>query len=133
MNDYLLEYYQAIQDGSVIVGKWVRLLYERIVSGINAKEYIYDIKKSNKAVKFIENFCHHCEGRADLLKLELWQKAFISLIFGILDKDGNRQFREVVLVVARKNGKSLLASAIANYCLFVDGEYGAKIFALLQN
>ena len=72
----------------------------------------------------------HCEGRDDLLKLELWQKAIVSVIFGIVGKDGLRQFREVVIIVARKNGKSLFAAAIIAYCVFLDGEYGAKVFCV---
>lgn len=130
MNNYILEYYQQIKDGSVITGKWVKLVYERIVNGIEKKEYIYSQKKANAAILFIENFCHHHEGALapNLLKLELWQKAFLSIIFGVLDKDGNRQFREVFCVVARKNGKTLLAAAIAEYCTFLDGEYGGRIY-----
>ncbi|MBO7682740.1 MAG: terminase large subunit, partial [Clostridia bacterium] len=62
------------------------------------------------------------------LKLELWQKAMLSAMFGILDENGNRQFREVLLVVARKNGKSLLASSIGKYIWQVDGGFGAKVF-----
>jgi phage terminase large subunit-like protein len=54
----------------------------------------------------------------------------VSAIFGIVDKDGHRQFREVVFVVARKNGKSLLASAIANYTFRVDGGYGSRVFSI---
>lgn len=103
---------------------------EYLVKGLQDKLFYYDNKKANKAIKFIENFCHHCEGRSDLMKLELWQKAIVSAMFGIVDKDGVRQFREVVVIVARKNGKSLLASAIANYHLFLDGEYGAKVFCV---
>ena len=72
-------------------------------------------KKANKAIKFIENFCHHSEGRSDLLKLELWQKAIVSAIFGIVDEGGFRQFREVFILVARKNGKTLFAAAIIAY------------------
>lgn len=49
-------------------------------------------------------------------------------MFGIVDKDGLRQFREVVLVVGRKNGKSLIASAIAKYVWMVDGGFGTKIY-----
>ena len=128
--NYIFEYYQQIQNGSVIVGRWVKLVMEYLVKGLQDKLFYYDNKKANKAIKFIENFCHHCEGRSDLIKLELWQKAIVASIFGIVDKDGIRQFREVVVIVARKNGKSLLASAIANYCLFLDGEYGAKVFCV---
>lgn len=128
--NYIYEYYQQIQNGSVIVGRWVKLIMEYLVKGLQDKLFFYDNKKAGKAIQFIETFCHHCEGRSDLMKLELWQKAIVSAMFGIVDKDGVRQFREVVVIVARKNGKSLLASAIANYHLFLDGEYGAKVFCV---
>lgn len=52
----------------------------------------------------------------------------LSAIFGIVDKDGNRQFREILLVVARKNGKSILASGIGNYVFRVEGGFGAKVY-----
>lgn len=130
MTDYLLAYYQAIQDGSVTVGKWIKLFYEYLIRGLHEQRFTFDAKKANRAIKFIETFCHHCEGREDLLKLELWQKAIVSVIFGVLDRDGNRQFREVVVIVARKNGKSLFAAAIMAYCVFLDGEYGAKVFCV---
>ena len=130
MDNYIFTYYQAIQDGSAVVGKWVRLFFEYIVRGLGEQSFFFDQKKANRAIKFIETFCHHCEGRDDLLKLELWQKAIVSVIFGIVGKDGFRQFREVVIVVSRKNGKSLFAAAIIAYCVFLDGEYGAKVFCV---
>ena len=130
MNNYLLEYYQAIKDGTVNVGFWIRAWYETIMKGLENKSFYFDKKKRNKAVKYIETFCHHHEGALapQLLKLELWQKAFVSVVFGIIDEKGNRQFREVILVVARKRGKTLLASAIRSYMRFLDGEYGARIY-----
>lgn len=130
MNNYINEYYQKINDGSIITGHWIKLLYQYIQEGLRKRLFFYDHKKAQRAILFIETFCHHCEGRDDLLKLELWQKATLSLMFGIVDSDGNRQFREVVLIVARKNGKSLLASAIIAYMTFFDNEYGAKCFCL---
>jgi phage terminase large subunit-like protein len=130
MNNYILEYYQAMQDGSIVVGKWIRLFFEYIVKGLQTQSFFFNQKKANKAIRFIENFCHHCEGRDDLLKLELWQKAIVSIIFGVLDKDGSRQFREVVVIIGRKNGKSLFAAAVIAYCVFLDGEYGAKAFCV---
>lgn len=130
MNNYILEYYQAIKDGSIVVGEHIRLWYEYIIRGLKNKSFYYNQKKANKSIKFIETFCHHHEGELapSLIKLELWQKAFLSVIFGIVDKDDLRQFREVVLVVGRKNGKTLLASAIAEYMAYLDGEYGAKVY-----
>lgn len=130
MINYILAYYQAICDGSVVVGQWIRLLYEMILTGLKEKKYYFNIKKATAAIKFIEAFCHHHEGELapQLIKLELWQKALVSLIFGIEDESGVRQFREVFFVVARKNGKTLLAAAIAEYITFLDGEYGGRIY-----
>ena len=130
MDNYILAYYQAIIDGSVIVGKWVRLLYEYIIKGLEQRLFFYNHKKAQAAILFIENFCHHHEGELapGRIRLELWQKALVSLIFGIVDEDGTRRFREVFVVIARKNGKTLLAAAIAAYCTFLDGEYGGRIY-----
>lgn len=128
--NYIYEYYSKITNGEITVGKWILLLYEIVINGLQKGEYFFNAKKANKAIAFIENFCHHCEGREDLLKLELWQKACVSVIFGILDADGLRVFREVFIVIGRKNGKTLFASAIIAYMAYLDGEYGAKIYCL---
>lgn len=130
--NYIYKYYQSIQDGSVTVGKWIRLLYTYIIHGIEDRTFTFDQKKANKAIEFIETQCRHSEGELapGLFVLELWQKALISCIFGIIGKDGYRQFREVFVVVGRKNGKTLLASAIMAYMLFADGEYGAKAYCV---
>lgn len=131
MANYIRQYYQQIKDGSVTVGKWIKLLYEYIIKGIEEKEFKFDQKKANKAINFIEQHCFHVEGplAPNRIKLELWQKAMISCMFGICDIDTNkRRFREVILVIARKNGKSLLASAIANYMFQVDGGYGCRVY-----
>ena len=131
MDNWIFKYHEAIQKKEVIVGVWVRLCFEILTIGLLNGEWEFNEKKANKAIKFIENFCHHSEGRSDLLHLELWQKAIVSAIFGIMDKTtGYRQFREVFIIVARKNGKTLFAAAIAAYMTYVDGEYGAKVYFL---
>lgn len=131
MDNWIFKYHEAIQKKEVIVGVWVRLCFEILTTGLLNGEWEFNEKKANKAIKFIENFCHHSEGRSDLLHLELWQKAIVSAIFGIMDKTtGYRQFREVFIIVARKNGKTLFAAAIAAYMTYVDGEYGAKVYFL---
>ena len=132
MDNYIFQYYQQIKDGSVLVGKWIKTVYEMIVHGIEDGTYQYNAKKANHAINWIENHCFHVEG--DLapgnLKLELWQKAFIACLFGICDKDGRRQFKECLLLIGRKNGKSLLSAAIMNYIFREDGGFGTRVYCV---
>lgn len=132
MTNYILAYYQQIKTGVIETGKWIQLIYEYIVKGLEDKSFYFDIKKADQAVEWIENHCFHTEGplAPGPFKLELWQKALVSCIFGLVDENGLRQFHEIVLIVARKNGKSLLAAAIARYEWMLDGGYGAKIYTL---
>lgn len=132
-DNYIYSYYQQIKNGTIVVGQWVLLVFEYIVKGLENNDFIFDQKKANDAIEWIEKHCFHTEGvkAPGNLELELWQKAIVSCIFGIIDKNTNyRQFREVVLIVARKNGKSLFAAAIAKYEFFIDGGFGARIYCL---
>ena len=129
-DNYIYSYYQQIRDGSACVGKWIRLAYEMIISGIEEKRFFFDQKKANAAIEWMEKHCFHVEGplAPHNLKLELWQKAFISCVFGLVDENGLRVFREVFLLIGRKNGKSIMSSSLCNYTLQVDGGYGARVF-----
>ena len=132
MDNYILAYYQAIRNGTENVGTWVRSLYELIVTGIENRTYIFAPTKANRAIRFIEKYVRHNKGKlgGQLLKLELWQKAMISCIFGILDQDGNRQFREIFIVLGRKMGKTLLAAGIIAYEAYADGDFGSEVYCL---
>ena len=116
----------------MVVGKWIRQLYDVIIRGIAEGRWSYDERLARNALNFIERFCHHYKGvlAPKRLKLSLWQRAAISLIFGIVDDHGRRQFREVFWVVGRKQGKTLLAAAIATYMSYAAGEYGSEIYFL---
>lgn len=131
-DNYIYSYYQAIKSGQIVAGKWIHKIYEYIINGLEEKSFFYDQKKGNKAVEWIESNCFHTEGALapGNFKLELWQKALVSAIFGLVDENGQRQFREILLLVGRKNGKSLLASSIAKYVWMVDGGYGARIYTI---
>ena len=128
--NYILIYYQQIKDGSVTVGRWIEKWYEYIVHGLEEKRFFFDQKKASRAVAFIQQYCRHHEGplAPQLIRLEVWQKALISVLFGIMDGHGLRQFRESLVVMGRKNGKTLLDAAIAAYMTFADGEYGGRIY-----
>ena len=128
--NYILIYYQQIKDGSVTVGHWIEKWYEYIVHGLEEKRFFFDQKKAARVIAFIQQYCRHHEGplAPQLIQLEVWQKALLSVIFGIVDKDGLRQFRECLVVVGRKNGKTLLDAAVAAFEMFADGEYGGRAF-----
>jgi len=128
--NHIQEYYHRIQTGDIVAGKWIKLLYEKITAGLRDGLFYFDDRKANRAISFIETFCRHVEGRNDYITLELWQKATVSVIFGVVDDEGLRIFREVFMVMGRKNGKSLFASAIIAYMVYLDGEYGAKVYCL---
>lgn len=128
MNNYIFEYYQALKDGTEVAGVLIHKWYEFIIHGLNDRAFFFSQKKANKAIRFMETFCRHSEGRRDLVRLELWQKAFVSVVFGIVDAEGARQFREVFLVVGRKNGKTMLSAMAAADALLIDNEYGARLY-----
>lgn len=129
-DNWIYAYYQKVKDGSIAVGRYIELILDYLIKGLEDKLFFYNQKKANAAIDWIEEHAFHTEGKLAPapLKLELWEKCFIASLFGVVDSDGKRQFREAVLIVARKNGKSLLAAAIAKYEWWIDGGFGAKIY-----
>ena len=125
-------YWEEIQTGGVVVGKWIRQLYDVIIRGLAENRWFYNERLAQNALAFIERYCHHYKGvmAPRRLKLDLWERAAISLIFGIVDASGKRQFTEVFWVVGRKQGKTLLAAACATYMAYAAGEFGSEIFML---
>ena len=108
------------------------MLYDVILQGISENRWFYDERLALNAIGFIERYCHHYKGvlAPRRLKLDLWQRASIALIFGIVDGTGKRQFREVFEVVGRKQGKTLKAGAIGTYMGYAAGEYGSECYLL---
>ena len=94
--------------------------------------YRFDENKGNRPIRFIEKFIKQSKGKwnGKPLKLELFQKAMIEAAFGFVDERGKRKYRKVIFFVARKNGKSVLDSAIATYMLTADHEGGAEIYSV---
>ena len=128
--NYILTYYNLITSGKITVCKRLLRQYEKIVYDLNNPgKYHFDLKKANRPIEFIEKFCKHSKGQwaGKPVILDLWQKAMIQSIFGFVDDNGLRRYREVFVIVARKNGKSTLLSAIGLYMLFADGEGGAQV------
>jgi len=115
-----------------VVGKWIRQLYDVIVRGLAEGRWFYDERLAQNAIGFIERYCHHYKGvlAPKRIRLSLWQRAAISLIFGIVDASGKRQFDQVFWVCGRKQGKTILASSIGTYMAFAAGEFGSECYVL---
>jgi len=133
MKNYIKEYYEKIQSGEIIACQQIKRIYRYLNDICDGKytDCYYDSKKAEKVIAFIELFCKNSKGAyaGKSLKLLLWQKAFLSAVYGIINKKtGYRKFTETLLEVARKNGKSGLSSALLCYSLFADGEEGAEIY-----
>ncbi|MGN5882471.1 terminase large subunit [Staphylococcus simulans] len=134
MLNYIEEYYRQIKSGEIVASKRITKQYEKLIDDMyNHPQYIYDHAKAERPIKFIETFCRHSKGElaGKPLILDLFQKAYISALFGFVDKDtGKRRYTESFFYVARKNGKTTMLSAIALYMMIADGESGAEVYSV---
>lgn len=134
MPNYIEQYYQEMEDGNIIVSNRVRKQYQKLVQDIKEHpKYVFDDAKANRAIKFIETFCKHSKGElaGKPLKLALFQRAYVSALFGFVDKEtGYRRYTESFFFVARKSGKSTMLAAIALYMLMADGESGSEVYSV---
>ena len=132
--NYLKAYLDAIEGGEIVVCKRIRKVYTRLVyEAENPGKYRFDEERATRPIEFIERFCKHSKGEwaGQPVRLELFQKAFISALFGFVDsKTGFRKYREAFFMVARKNGKSTMLAGIALYMLLADGEAGAEVYSV---
>ena len=134
MTDYIQEYWERIQSGEITVCKKIHDMYQQIIldKAATDNQYYYNERRAEHALRFITQFCRQSKGvdGGKQIKLLLWQKAMLCTLFGFVDADGNRKYRELFLVVARKCGKTTLASAIGLYLLYADAENGPEMYSV---
>ena len=128
-------YWEWMNKNRIKVSTKIYKTYEYIINFLNdpESEWEYDENKANHTINFIEKFCKHSKGKmgGKPFILELWQKAKVAATFGIVHKiTGERKYQRVVLIVARKNGKSTLSAAEGLYLFIADGEPGPEIFSV---
>ena len=128
------EYWEKIQSGEINVSQKVYKTYRHVIREMERTDspYFYDPRRANHILEFFENYLHHSKGKCggQLVKLELWEKAMLATAYGFIDIEGYRQYRETLLIVGKKNGKSLLASGVGLYMLHADGEPGPEVYAV---
>lgn len=86
-----------------------------------------------RVARFFGRHLRHLKGRwaGEPFLLERWQQAeIVDPLFGTFDKAGLRRYREALIGLPRKNGKSEIASGLALYLLVADGEFGAEVYSL---
>jgi phage terminase large subunit-like protein len=113
---YLEQYFEAIESRQIIVGQELYTVLKQLVEDINDDRYIYDAKRAHRRIAFIERFCKHTKSpfHGKPFILELWEKAFIEVVYGFLrSSTKRRRFKRVILLISRKNGKSTLTAALA--------------------
>lgn len=129
------KYLKAIESGEEVVSTKIKKLYQREVSWMDNPpdgfSFYFNEEAGQRPINFIEKFCKHSKGKwgQQPVKLELFQKAKIQLVFGWLEKETNfRRFREVIDIRGRKCGKSTETAAVELYMMIADGESGAEIY-----
>jgi len=128
-NSYLLKYISEIECGNIIVGQELWLELSRLKEDFHNDRYIYNTDKANLYMDFME----HCVRLTKSpfynkpMVLMLWQKALIETIFSFkMSETGFERFKKILLLIARKNGKSETNSGIA-LAEFYLGNEGADI------
>lgn len=134
----ILEYYERIKSGAEVVSRKIARVYRKLAEdlsgsvGADGTVYHYSHSRANHILEFAENYCRHSKGKlgGQLVVLELWEKAMLAAMFGFIDDEGRRKYREIILIVAKKNGKSLIGSIVGLYLQVGDGEPGAEVYAV---
>ena len=130
------EYWDLIESGQEVVSQKIYKTFKKVNADLNNKVSIwyYSNARANHIIEFIENYCKHSKGKmgGKPVILELWEKAILATMFGFIDIDGYRKYRESVLIVAKKNGKSLIASCVGLYLQIGDNEPGSEVYAVAK-
>lgn len=134
---YLHLYAEKIKSGQIVAGTHIKQGIRRFLDDFDNPELRIDLSESDKRIRFIENECKLYEapfsGRP--FRLELFQKAIIESIYAIKkwNPEANfgkggwvRKYQDVLILIARKNGKTPLVAAIS-LSEFMCGEMGTKI------
>lgn len=130
------EYVDSVLSGETIASKKIRRLCEilkpRFEEGY--RDWHYDRRAAERPVRWIEQFCYRPSGRIGVpFNLDDYEKFIVEVAFGFVDSHGKRQIQEVMVWIARKNGKTSLVAAILQYLLVADGEGAPQLYCLGVN
>ena len=123
-NHFLETYFEDCRNGINVVGAELMMLLDKLMEDMNSDQYIYDTTEADRRMDFMENCIRLTKSPFynKPMKLMPWQKAFISAIYGFKMPDGTNRFQRVLLLIARKNTKSELSSALLLTDMLIGGE-----------
>lgn len=126
----LSDYFGGILSGEIVACEKMRIVAKRIMDAYhNPGVYHFDQSVADKHTSFIETYCKLPSGRlGQPLKLELFQKAILEVVFGFVDGQGLRQYQEVLWIMGRKNAKSTTLSAVEIDLAVNDGEGSPQVY-----
>ena len=113
--NYLIEYYQKVMSNEILVGEELKTMLKRLMDDLVDPRFEFDEKPGNLRIDFIETFCKHTKSpfNGQPFILELWEKALIQTAYGFKMKETElRRFNEVILLIARKNGKTTFIAGL---------------------
>jgi phage terminase large subunit-like protein len=128
-------YIDEVLSGKQVTSKLVRLAIERHRNDLATaaqRNLRFVPEMGQRAIDFVEFFCHHSTGEwaGTKVRLEPWECALLYVLYGWYWRDtGYRRFKTAYVELAKGNGKSFLASAIALYELIGTGEPGAEVYS----
>lgn len=128
-NGYLEEYHRQIMCGEIIAGQELKTELSKLMEEMQDDRYIYDTRAADLRMDFMEHCVRLTKSPfyGQPMILMLWQKAFISAVYGFkMASDLTDRFRKVLLLIARKNTKSETCSGLALTEL-ITGNDGADI------
>ena len=122
--NYLVEYYNEIQNGNILIGDELKKQIDKLIADLDNPRYIFDEKPGSLRIDFIQTFCKHTKSpfNGKPFILELWEKAIIQTAYGFkIAETGLRRFNEVILLIARKNGKTTFIAGLDLAGFFLSG------------
>lgn len=122
-------YIRDVQSGKILSGRLVKLAVERYVRDLESNQYQFNADKFNRCCDFIGKMKHYVgKHRGKPFLLEGWQLFIVANIVALYIKDTDtRKYTYSYIQIARKNGKTFLASALSLYFLIADAEYSAEV------
>lgn len=123
-NGYLEKYYNDCKSHKVIIGSELFQELSNLIDDMGSDEYIYDTTDADKRIDFIQNCVKLTKSPfyGQNMKLLDFQLAFISALYSFKMKDGTDRFQRAIFLVARKNGKSELCSALVLTEMILGGK-----------